>query len=526
MPKNGRIYLICFFLCCALFLRLWSVNYGLPFFIHNNEGIYLPRAMEMLRTGQFNPHHFGNPPLLIYLEAFVMAIYFLIGRLLGLFQSLTDFYSSYSINPASYFLISRIVIVIFSTATCLAVYKVASKLFTKSAGIIACALMSFCFLHSRNSHFAINDIPSLFFITLAFNYALNIYLKGRVTDYLFVGLSSGLAIVSKYNAGFIILLLLAAHFLRPRANKGGSDKKIMFLILSCLFAFLVVCPWAFLDSQNFFAGIIDQYNISRQNWLSVPQSDSYLLYIKTVIWGYGLFPFIFSLIGFAFLWPRMKEFLLLMIFPCAYFLLMGSSRFFFVRYALPLLPFLCVTSAYGIIKVAGYFGEKGSRKAAVLLTLLSILQGVIFNIRHDYLIGKPDTRIITREWIINNLPAGSKIVMENLSKWVPSLRDYEHGGVINNYKSDLADLPKHNQQYYRLNGYQYIVTSDFIRQRYSLYPQWYAQQIRFYNSLRNEIFSVSPSQEKLPYYLDEVYSPFWNIFLLHNPGPVIRIYKP
>ena len=479
----------------------------------------------MLRSKQFNPHHFGNPPFLIYLEAFIMAIYFLIGRLLGSFQSLADFYKLYSINPAPYFLISRIIIVIFSTATCLVVYKAASKLFTKQAGIIACALMSFCFLHSRNSHFAINDILSLFFTTLAFNYAINIYLKGRISDYLFAGLSSGLAIVSKYNSGFVILFLLAAHFLCMPEKERRSDKKIIFSFFCGLLVFLFVCPWVFLDYRGFSLGVIDQYNISKQNWLCVPQSDSYLLYIKTVIWGYGLFPFIFSLIGFVFLWSRMKEFLLLIIFPFAYFLLMGSTRFFFVRYAMPLLPFLCVSSAYGIIRTAGHFGEKGSKKAAIFMTVLCLLQGIIFNIRHDYLIGKTDTRIIARNWIISNLPTGSKIAMENLSKWVPSLRDYEHVGTINNYKNDIIDLPKHNVEYYKLNGYQYIVTSDFIRMRYLLYPQRYARKIRFYNSLTNEIFSVSPSQKELPYYIDEVYSPFWNIFLLDNPGPVIRIYK-
>ena len=525
MPKISRTHIVCFLLCCAFSLRIWAINHGLPFFINSNEAIHLPRAMEILRSRQFNPHYFINPPFLIYLDVLTMVIYFAIGKFLCIFHSFPDFYKLYTINPAPYFIISRVIAVLFGTATCLMVYKIASKLFTKTAGIIACALMSFCFLHSSNSHFAINDIPALFFITLAFNYAVNIYLKGRMSDYLFAGLSFGLAIVTKYNAGVVILPLLAAHFLQAPENKAGRGKKIIFSILSCLFAFLLVCPWVFLDYKSFLSGIISQYYISKHDWICIPQSNSYLFYIKTVIWGYGLLPFIFSLIGFVFLRSRIKELFILIIFPLVYFLFMGSSRLFFIRYALPLLPFLCVSSAYGIIRTAGYFGQKGNSKAVIFLTILCLLQGIIFNIRYNYLIGKTDTRIIAREWIINNIPAGSKIAMENLSKWVPSLRDYEHGGVINNYKPYIIDLPEHDIEYYKLNGYQYILTSDFIRMRYQLYPQRYDKQIRFYNHLGKEIYSILPAQKKLPYYIDEVYSPFWNIFLLDKPGPVIRIYR-
>ena len=75
----------------GLILRLWGIDFGLPFFNHYDEKHYLPVALKILRTGDLNPHYFRNPPLLTYLYSIVMFLYFIGGKLFGLFASEKDF---------------------------------------------------------------------------------------------------------------------------------------------------------------------------------------------------------------------------------------------------------------------------------------------------------------------------------------------------------------------------------------------------------------------------------------------------
>ena len=81
---------------------------------------------------------------------------------------------------------------------------------------------------------------------------------------------------------------------------------------------------------------------------------------------------------------------------------------------------------------------------------------------------------------------------------------------------------------YIKDGVKYIITSDFIRMRYYSFPKKYSNEIRFYESLDEfgrEIYSVSPAKRAVPFRFDEVYSPFWNLFVLDRPGPQIRVYQ-
>ena len=74
----------------AFALRLWSVNFGLPYIYHADEPIVVHHALAY-GTGDFNPHFFRIPPLVSYLLFICYGIYFLMGSALGFFQSIQDF---------------------------------------------------------------------------------------------------------------------------------------------------------------------------------------------------------------------------------------------------------------------------------------------------------------------------------------------------------------------------------------------------------------------------------------------------
>ena len=152
-----------FFLIMGLTLRLWAIDFGLPFFRHADESHYVPRALKILHSQDLNPHYFHNPPLLTYLYSTILFFYFIFGKLIGWFTSIKDFQELYSSNTTSFFLIARIMNALLSVGICFVVYKVGEKLFNQITGFIASLLVSSSFLLVRDSHYAVNDIPATFF---------------------------------------------------------------------------------------------------------------------------------------------------------------------------------------------------------------------------------------------------------------------------------------------------------------------------------------------------------------------------
>lgn len=204
---------------------------------------------------------------------------------------------------------------------------------------------------------------------------------------------------------------------------------------------------------------------------------------------------------------------------------------FYVRFAVPLIPYLCVLSAYGIISITRSFSYRRQVTVLFLFTLVTVSQGIIFSCKHNHLISKIDTRILAREWINDHLPYGSKIVAEGYS---PSLEVYDDRDSleknINGYQVEnvWTDLPIARLNEYRQQKFSYVITSSYISKRYRDRPLHYPEENDFYITLEREadqIFKISPAQGEVPFYFDEVYSPFWNLFVLERPGPTITIFK-
>ena len=76
----------------ALLLRLWRLDFGqeLPYLAHTDEPTQYNPAIRIIKTGDLNPHFFNYPSLTIYIDTVVLYLGFLVGRLLGAFESVAD----------------------------------------------------------------------------------------------------------------------------------------------------------------------------------------------------------------------------------------------------------------------------------------------------------------------------------------------------------------------------------------------------------------------------------------------------
>lgn len=519
------------FLCLALgaILRWWGIAFGLPHFWHPDETHYVYKALVMLKSVDPNPHYFQNPPLITYLFGAALAAQYLLGRIMGTFASPADFSHLWLADPTSMYVICRVLASFFGIGTCLVLYFVAKRLFDGRTGLVACALLSTAFLHVRDSHYAVNDVAATFFLLSAFHFSGQIFVNGgKLRSYLLAGAAAGISVATKYNAGIIIVPLLLAPVL-----SGGLRKipwwRLMALLISCAFCFVLFCPWIILDSTAFRDGFISQAALANAPWMGGLDENPYWQFLTTLTWGYGLIPLLMALLSVFALRAQRAKLIFVASFPLVYFAVMGLNRMFFVRLTLPVFPFLALLSACGIIYVAGLVKHEHSHRVVCALTAVAVLQGLVFSMRSDYLIAHEDTRFIARRWIEKNVAPASGIVIEAFG---PNLQDFPKAKqFINALRVWPAQksLPEIGGDFdhLRKSGFDYIVTSSFVRDRAFVAPQQ-LERIDYYQRLDaqgSELARISPAASKPPFNLDEVYSPFWNLFNVDSAGPEIRIYK-
>src|SRR5512140_548635 len=78
-------------LVAAFVVRAWGVESGVPHAVGIDEPAILDRALRILNTGDWNPHIFDYPTLVIYLHAVVSIALFLGGAVAGAWASLAAF---------------------------------------------------------------------------------------------------------------------------------------------------------------------------------------------------------------------------------------------------------------------------------------------------------------------------------------------------------------------------------------------------------------------------------------------------
>ena len=82
---------LCGILAIAAVARLWFRTAGVPHAVGIDEPQIVDRALRILHTGEWNPHVFDYPTLVIYLQAAVAIVRFLWGALGGQWASLDAF---------------------------------------------------------------------------------------------------------------------------------------------------------------------------------------------------------------------------------------------------------------------------------------------------------------------------------------------------------------------------------------------------------------------------------------------------
>ena len=469
-------------LLLALALRLYGINWDQGGLFHPDERAIMYRVNDMswpplsdlgllldVEESPLNPRWFPYGSLPIYAVKIA--------------QTLVSPVVDVDFHGLAY--LGRVLSSLADVGTVLMVFLIASRLYSRRVGILASLLAALAVIHIQLSHFYTVDTFLTFFIVTSVYYMVRLMQDGRLSDSALSGAFIGLALASKISVAPLLLAWLLAHALYAFSEPGEKltlskparstlfpvVRNMIIGVAACLLIFFAATPYAFLDwskpnpcevpysfleflDSNYYAcdlggefamarGVsgrpyTQQYIDTTAYWYHVRQLSLFGLGLPLgiVAWASVLF-----VIGSAAVHRRKGE-LLLLAWVLPYFLLTGYVQVKFLRYMLPLTPFLLIFGSRMIYWAHDEVAKLSKRHLPLVRWGIGLLIAAtaFYALSYASIYSEPHTAKRASAWVNENVPKGSVILMEHWEESLPDTQGYVIGcrGVPDDTRSCMT----------------------------------------------------------------------------------------
>lgn len=587
--KDNRLLLI--ILAIAAIVRYWGISFGLPDYLCRPDAqVVINISMKFLK-GDLNPHFFQYPTFYMYILSVFYLGYYLLGKLSGKYLSLADFFWERQLNSTNIDLINRYLSAFLGVFTVYVTYQITKRLWGKRAGLIASLFLSLAALHVRDSHFGTIDVPNAFWLLSSLLFIVKSYQEPSLKNYLLAGVMAGFSASTKYIGVLMVFPMVAVHVLNILEQKNDDsdigqtdsgcnkasqlyikifiDKRIYVFAIALVGSFLLTMPYVILDFSTFYSKFMEIVKYADSGHHVVLNGVKKYFTLGrwwryhgryTLLYGLGWSLYLVSLTGIVILCKKeWKKAIILLFFPVIYYLYWGNTTSVFMRYMVPLIPFLCITGAVGTEfiyrKLIGFFELPEKDTIAFFLAIVIVLPSAYNVIRSNTLLSKKDNRLVAAEWISQNIPEGSTIYHAGMAlgygnvmlhpDYRPLIRAYDQGKInreenkkaveyIKNNKikgyNQLGFLPTQNKFYFNnqlLNILpQYIITRNSALTEYDIYSDKIQRLLDTSYHLIKKFVAMNPDNKDNWFNrVDAFYLPFVGFKEIQRPGPNIYIYE-
>jgi hypothetical protein len=398
----------------TLALRLWGIKAGLPYSYNSDEAThFVPRAVGFF-SHDLNPHYFLNPPGYTYLLYIVFELWF------GSADAAVRTYATY---PTEVFVVARVVAAVLGAVAVWLTYLAGARFFNRTVGLLAAAIFGLAFLPVFYSHLALNDVPTLAPVALALYASSGVMRRGRRRDYVLAGIGVGIGAATKYTGGFTAFcLVVAAVCDAADGSVAQAARRLALAVSIALLAFVLANPYAMLHFSSFATGVAQQASLAAGSdpvKLGTRPGNGIGYYLWTFTWGLGWGPALTAVAGAVLLILRRRLGLALTLIPVciAFIVFMGDQQRYFGRWLMPIFPIVSLLAAYATVELVRWLQRSrgvptfvGGAVAAALL----LGQSLVAVLHNDAVLSRPDTRNLTRAWMVAHVPAGARVVIEPL----------------------------------------------------------------------------------------------------------------
>ncbi len=408
-------------LALALGLRLWGIGFGLPYDFTPDEIHEIMRALK-LGAGEFDWDGFGKGGLYLILFAEYGFLY-LYWRLTGQVDGATEFAIRYLQDPTAFYLLGRTTVAVMGALTCLVIYAIGRRLYGWRTGLVAAFIGATAHFHAAWSHYINVDTG----MTLAIWSSLLAYIKYEETQQtkllVAAGALVGVAVAFKLPglAALVPLGLAAATPLAKWSEPGRIVRIAGVGGLASAVALVVVAPESIRGISSItshFRSLVPTEQAALSE--STPEVARTVYELTQLTFGNFLsIPFnsanvaltLAAILGGALAWRQRHRWDLIW---CAFIVLflaamLAADRPGHERYLLPIMPAFWLLGARASVALS-------ARHRAVLPVLVALICAVpLYSIvQQNVTWTRPDTRVLAKDWIEANVPAGSRILMDGM----------------------------------------------------------------------------------------------------------------
>jgi 4-amino-4-deoxy-L-arabinose transferase-like glycosyltransferase len=515
LKRVQRWILICIVSACFGF-HVWGVQRDLPYSAEPDEPIFVTRAVPMATTGDLNPGWFGNPgSTLIYPLAAFYHIWNAVTHGGSFFQPDPGLQAAFDANQSEFYLLGRFLSIAYAVMSVPLVFQVGRRAFGEEAGLIGSWFWVLSPIAVSHATLVRTDSVSTFFGLLGLWACLRVYEHPSTRNQVVAGLALGLSIASKYYLVALIPVLLAVDGLilwRESSHAHGLRKTwpgVVAGLVAVPVVFVLSTPYLVLDFATALRDAraeMRPYHLGSDG-LSPPENVLWYLSIafpRNLGWP----RMVLATLGMVLaVWWRRSRQMLLAGFVIVFWVGISLSSLHWERWIFPVLPVLALFAAGAVVTLVEYLSERlrfnpsvqraliGA--AVVLISVWPAYRLIMLDIR----LAKPSTRVLAREWIVRNLPPGSRIVLEKYSAPLYGTDfDAQEYGLLGASGYTLDDA-------YRF-GIRYAVVSSAVYSRFMAEPDHYPSEVAFYQTLFEKGHLL---QEFVP--------------SATRGGPIIRIYE-
>ena len=423
MPDKNRAagWLLLAICALALGLRLLALGYGLPATYNPDETPILNRALAFAK-GDLNPPNFLYPSLYFYALFGWEVLFFVAGRVMGLYHSVDDFQREFFTDPSRLFLAGRALTTAFGVATVPALYAFGRRLYNRTTGLTAAAFLAVAPVAVRDAHYVKLDVPVALFVVLTHvvlaAIVTNPGVAARPRSWGLAGLFAGLTVSTHYYAAFIVLPIAAAAAIEGSRTHRWADAARMLTIaaVATLAGFVIGTPFFFVEPHTALRDIVAVREIDIDR--AVESTGAFtsfaryadILFRDAVGWPVCL------LAAVGFVWAVVADWrrgLILGTFTAA-FLVFVSNTVPMSRYLNVIIPLIGLAAAFTIVRICRAFGARASAASAGL-TVLAMTPGLVMSVKTDLFFRQEDTRTIAREYIETHVPSGASLLVQPYS---------------------------------------------------------------------------------------------------------------
>jgi len=411
----------------AAVVRLWGIGFGLPYADARPDETAIAGPAVSFLSGNLSPGRYFYPALQMYVLALIYLAYYRVSKPFAGYATLAAFAESRRQSLAPFFYLSRGLSALMGTLTIWWVYAIGRRVFGRTVGLVAALFLALSFLHVRDSHFGVTDVPMTGLIVLTVLAILRWHETGRLRDAALAGLAGGLATSTKYNGLGLWVpfgVAVAQRWIETRRPNADETRALLGSIaafgLVFALAFLGGSPYTLIEWNQFVLDTSAQGDtlvrghglvLSRGWWhharVTLPAALGWPVYLCSVAGVAGL------------LVTRFRRSAILLSFPIAYYVVAGEGMTVFARYMIPVLPFLAIAAAWAVVtmvRAAVPAGRTRMRHAVLTASVVALIAPSAARVvAVDRLLTRTDNRVLVARALRDLIPPGDSFFQSDRS---------------------------------------------------------------------------------------------------------------